>query len=328
MLPPDALYGSTYGFRTSESTSSKAGTEFFIQFLDRVAGQRQFNHALDVGCNDLHLLRRLEGRAVARTGIDPILSREDASESEIQAIGSTVEETDLTTLAGGPVDLVLCRHTLEHIAQPRAVVQALVENTAEDGLLVFESPGFDRLLARHRFDQIFHEHLQYFSRSSFFRLLMETGAQYVAHAENPHHWGALLVAFKRGGRRSASPDAPAPRRADIEARYETFQRHARATRQMLQVADTPVVGYGAAQMLPSLAYHFSGFGPMQVIVDDDAGKDGCRYPGMDLVVRTPSSMPEWSRGTVVVTALDAVDPILRKLLGERPRNIILPLSQF
>jgi SAM-dependent methyltransferase len=159
--PPEYVYDGTYSFRTSTSATARAGTQFFLRSLDAFAPQRTFACAVDIGCNDLHLLRELAGTARHRAGIDPVWRTLalDPADAGIQVIGATVESIDVAAALPAAPDLIVLRHTLEHIEEPAAVIGALAAIAAPGALFVIEVPGFDNLIERRRFDHVFHQHL-------------------------------------------------------------------------------------------------------------------------------------------------------------------------
>jgi len=329
-IAPEVLYGASYKFRTSASATARKGTQFFLSALDAAAPGRRFKCVLDLGCNDLFLLSQLQDRADVRVGIDPVwrgreAEREDAS---ILLYGAGVEEVDLTSLPEKP-DLVVCRHTLEHIGDPGAVLKLLMQAAAPDALFVFEVPGFDGLISRFRFDQVFHQHLHYFSLASFTRLVRNAGAHVLAHRENIHDWGAMAVVFAR----SAPPiaiemRALRPSLGQIARRYALFLRQMEAAGDMLaDLQGAPIYGYGAAQMLPVLAYHMkTDFGQLAAVLDDDPEKDGIGYSNLPVKVMLPGRATRLSEASVLITAIDNVAPIMTRLLANRPRHILHPLQ--
>lgn len=327
-VAPGLLYGESYSFRTSVSATARRGTSFFLSALEMVAAGRRFRCALDVGCNDLYLLEQLAGRADCRVGIDPLWAGREHSRGDggITVIGATVEQVDLATALPEPPDLIVCRHTLEHIAEPRAVLQQLLEAATDDALFLFEVPGFEALVRRLRFDQVFHQHLQYFSLASFRRLLAELGAALVGHWENYHDWGALLVAFRKRGAPPAGAERLPFDLAAVRARYAIFRRQLATANDVLRALDgTLVYGYGAAQMLPVLAYHLGNdLTSLAAVLDDDPAKDGLRYANLAPVIRHTAAVADLTSATVLVTAVDNVQPIVSKLLARRPRHIVYP----
>jgi SAM-dependent methyltransferase len=327
-IAPETLYGTDYGFRTSASATARKGTEFFLAALEQAAPGRTFRCVLDLGCNDLYLLGRLQGVADTRIGIDPVWKGREAecADPAIRVFGSGIEELNLEELPERP-DLVVCRHTLEHIGDPASVLRTLLDLAAPDALFLFEVPGFDGLVAKSRFDQVFHQHLQYFSLGSFTALLERVGAQYLLHRENYHDWGALAVAFTRqGGTPAASPATPRHTLADIRKRYRLFRDQMHATRAVLEgLLPGKLYGYGAAQMLPVLAYHLgSDLGFLTAVLDDDPLKEGIGYWNLPVRVMPSSWAQDLSDCSVLITAPDNVQPIMTKLLALRPRHIIYP----
>jgi hypothetical protein len=182
---------------------------------------------------------------------------------------------------------------------------------------------------RLRFDQVFHQHLHYFTLASFQRLLEEIGVAYLAHWENYHDWGALLVAFtkrsdgqaKRNGKVSPMFDL-----TTIRERYALFRRQLSATNDVLRSLEgTTIYGYGAAQMLPVLAYHLGNdLSLLTAVLDDDPAKHGLYYWNLPLTIRHTDDIMDLETASVFITAVDNVKPILSKLLVRRPRHIIYP----
>jgi len=330
-VAPAALYDDSYSFQTSVSATARQGTSFFLAMLDDIAADKHFNCVLDLGCNDLYLLQQLRGRANVRVGIDPLwASKEDQrDDTSITVIGAAIEDVDLHSILEAPPDLILCRHTLEHIYEPGAVLQNLLDVAAEDALFLFEMPGFEAVVRRLRFDQVFHQHPHYFTLASFQRLIDKVGGVYISHRENYHDWGALLVAFshrsKNHGQRNEKLSYGFGVRA-IRERYGLFRRQMSTVNDVLKSLEgTTVYGYGAGQMLPVLAYHLNNdLSLLTAVLDDDPAKDGLHYWNLPLVIRRTDSVDDLEAASVFITAVDNVKPILSKLLVQRPRHVIYP----
>ena len=200
-IAPAILYDVEYAFRTSESARARVGTSFFLDVLDEFAASDGYSCAIDVGCNDFFFLQELGDRAQTRVGIDPIWAgREDEVESGIEVIGTTVEDADLKTRLDHPPDLIALRHTIEHIDDPLGMVQILADAAADDAIFLFETPGFDALVRRNRFDQIFHQHVQYFTIGSLRRMMESVGLEYLGHRENYHDFGAFAAVFRKSAK--------------------------------------------------------------------------------------------------------------------------------
>jgi len=329
---PGILYGSGYGFRTSASVTARKGTEFFLSFLNELAPGRQFSCILDLGCNDLYLLQQLQGRARIRCGIDPIwISREDQVEDEsLLVIGAPIEEVDLGLRLEARPDLILCRHTLEHIGDPVTVLHRLFAFAAEDALFLFEVPGLEALVNRFRFDQVFHQHLQYFSLASFHRLIRETDGYYLSHRINYHDWGALLIAFtkKNGNVKEWIESFAKLELPVINMNYNIFLEQMANMNQVLKTLDGSLIyGYGAAHMLPVLSYHLKNdFSSFKAIIDDDASKDGWYYSNLPVPIKHVDKADDLMDASIFITAIDNVKPILIELLKQRPRHILYPFN--
>ena len=147
-VAPGVLYDVSYNFRSSASAIGRQGTEFFVATLDEIAGKKKFNCILDIGCNDLYLLKQLKGRGNLRVGSDPIWAsiEDQRDDKSIIVSGTTIEDTKFDSILEAPPDLIVCRHVLEHIYEPRAVLRKLLDVAADDALFLFEVPSFEELV--------------------------------------------------------------------------------------------------------------------------------------------------------------------------------------
>jgi hypothetical protein len=329
-VDPKLLYADgDYAFRTGSSEKSRQGVAFFLDFVAQVAGGQTFQSIVDVGGNDLFVARALAPYGARRAVIDPICADRDGQEVDgVRVFGRFIEELDLGRDLGAP-DLVVCRHTLEHIAQPRAVLRQWMKECRSDCLYLVEIPCLDSMIEAQRFDAVVHQHLHYFDLDAFRHLVWECGGEYLAHAFNRQGscGGALLVAFRKA--RSVQPRPTldlAARITRLERRITRYRAQMEIMAELLDELPTPLYGYGASLMLATLGYHLrTDFSRLAAVLDDDPAKDGLTYENVPVTVRHTAMVAPPPDSSYVVTSLENVRPIYRRLLDLRPRRILVPL---
>lgn len=161
----------TQGF----SPTFRSFAEDLVEELDR-RYRLEGKQVLEVGCGSaaefLVLLCRRTG--ASGIGIDPCHRAERRPEDapvEVVAEHYTDEHDHLTG------DLVVSRHTLEHIQPVRSFVERLRRSTARTrgGALFLEVPDTTRVLRETAFWDVYHEHCSYFTAGSLSRLVATSG---------------------------------------------------------------------------------------------------------------------------------------------------------
>ncbi len=332
-LPPTMLYGPQNVYRTSASHISNDASEVFINFVRRVSSDRRFRCVLEIGCNDLYLLKKFESMSERRVGIDPMWSHAEPPETDILVLGEYLENIDYREALPDAPDLIISTHNLEHIYDPLAELRRLVDVAANDAFFVMEVPDADSMIRNLRFDQVYHEHYHNFSLPSFLALIDELGCRYIDHTRNYMNWGGtLLVAFGKseGAHREVSPPIVDPIRADnVITLYNLFRQRMDSLSYMLGHYGQPIWGYGAGQMLPMLAYHLdSDLDFLEGLIDDNPDRAGLYYPHLKPKIFSSDDVPSLAESTILITAQDAARPILRNLDTINPRRIICPLNAF
>lgn len=325
-------YGSSfsYYFRTSQSVTAHESTEFFVNFLNKIAGKKRFKTIVELGCNDLYLLNLIKARGKKLIGIDPILKgrEKEFSHGKVVAVGDFFENAAVSE----PIDLVICKDTLEHVNDPKAFVKKAVDRAAKNALFFFQFPMLETLLEGCRFDQIFHQHLNYFSLRSIIHMLEELDCELLDYTVNYNLWGSVLIAFQKGRRSSKfKKDAAMIFPHEVLKRYDLFKNNMRLTNARLSLLKgEKVYGYGAALMLPVLSYHLQNdFSALECILDDDTRKRGLYYINLPVEIRRRDSVKDFRNAVVLITAIASLNNarrMLPKLFELNPKQIILPLN--
>lgn len=120
------------------------------------------------------------------------------------------------------------------------------------------------------------------------------------------------------------PDAERIRRS-----YKLFQDRLSSVSDLISTLEKPIFGYGAAQMVPTLAYHLkSDLDFLECIWDDNPDKNGLYYPHLAPPIRLKTDKNHWADVSIVLTALDSARPLLSRLMSQPVKHIINPLQCF
>ncbi len=134
----------------------------------------------------------------------------------------------------------------------------------------------------------------------------------------------MLVAFRKSAKRV--PDGgPGPAPTLAAARLKLFHAQLDQAAELLGMAAGPQYGFGAAQLLPILAYHMhADFKELAAVLDDNPDRQGLYYPDLAPQIRAPGANLVDAR--VVITALDSARPIVARAIALGARDIVLPLQ--
>jgi ribosomal protein L32 len=335
-ISPDYLYQETYTHRSSLSPIATRGNDFLHAFIQRVAPNRRFKSIVEIGCNDLYLLRKLKTQGDYLLGFDPIWKgHTERIVDDIHVRDHYIEEINPARDIAVPPELIISANTLEHVDDPLHSMQPIFDHAAEGAVFVVEVPSFDTLVHTARYDQIFHQHLNYYSLASFQAMIRQLGGEYLTHCYNYEYWlGTMLIAFtKPASKKSASVvTSQAPSRDEFHLQMKLFKHQLEnlaTSMEHIRSRGTPLYGYGAAQMVPTLAYHLdSDLSFLEGILDDNTAKNGLTYPNLKVMIKSADTYPSYEEFGLVVTAPDSARAIIQRLTARRARYILYPFHLF
>ena len=318
------LYNNFYANRTSASHLSDQSIKFFKDFLFKCCKKKKLDNILEIGCNDLKLLKSLKKNSNTIFGIDPIwINKKNPSKKNFKIIGDYAETVNFKKKIKVKIKLFLNTHNLEHIENPYKLLKKVVNFASDDALFFIEVPDADLMIKNYRFDQIFHQHYHYFSFNSLKNLIKRLKCKVIKKSINYNFWGgSLIVSFKKDNnfQKNNLKNNFRSTYRDIHTRYKFFKKHYKKLYKKIESRKN-LIGYGAGQMVPSLAYHIgSDLSFLQYIVDDNKKRSGFRYPGLYPKIKI-CSKNNLQNKEILITALDGVKSISKKLAASKIKFI-------
>jgi len=156
---------------------------------------------VDVGSNDGTLIANFQKGGHRILGIEPTDVSKIANARGIATLQRYFSKEVAREVKGkhGAAKVVTAANCFAHIEDVHAIVEAILEMLAPDGVFISESHYLIGLIDRLQYDTIYHEHLRYYSVGSLKHLLDMHGLE-VFHARPiPSHGGSIRVYAARRG---------------------------------------------------------------------------------------------------------------------------------
>ncbi len=308
-----------------------------VQHFDRYAGDvlarlspAPGSLVVDVGSNDGTLLKGFRSRGMRVLGIDPARDAgRMANDAGIETLSTffTKELGAKLREERGPAAIVTTNNVFANIDDLDDLIQGIRALLAPDGTFVFETGYFPDLARYFVIDNIYHEHLSYYSVKPLARFFARFGMKLVAVDHEPTKGGSI-----RGFvRTEAAPDlADAGDRDPLLAREtaegfdtpsrlhwftgksEELRRQVQDAVGLLRASGKTVAGYGASVGVTSLLYYFGLGESLAFLVDDNPIRHGLFSPGHHIPVLPSDALYERNPDCVLLLAWRYRDPILKR----------------
>lgn len=263
---------------------------------------------LEVGCGEGEFLNVLSGSGRLRgaIGFDPAHKGSYPLDPSVTVIRGYFDEAAAAALPDD-IDVVVSRHTIEHIADPRTFIAAIAAYVKKRNLPLFlETPDVNWILRNNAFEDFFYEHCSLFSPRSMAMLLAEFGLDCKTHAVygDQYMWT------------EAWPSDTAEVRAEAQAAdtvsgdgiAQSLDYWTGKVRDLK--ADGPVAVWGAASKGVTFALLIDG---IDFAIDLNTAKQGCYMPVSATPILSPQEALQRGVASIIVMNVNYADEIAAQL---------------
>jgi methylation protein EvaC len=305
---PDQIGNTKYAFFSSQSDVMKrhfAGLaeEVENKFLAGNVGRSYNRRVVEVGSNDGIMLQAFRDRESV-LGIEPSSNvARVAQEKGIETIVDFFSQNLAEELADekGKARAVLTANVFLNIYDIHDFMNGVNELLDDKGVFITEDPYLGSILEQGGYDQIYDEHVWYFSLSSLKNLYGRHGFEIIDAKPQTVHGGSMRVYASRSGTYPQMPRVKEILEQEEEkglTALNPFLQFAETTKKNrdklinllaeLKSQNKKIVGYAAASK-GTIVHNFCSIGPdtLDYIADSTPAKQGLYTPGMHIPIVAP-----------------------------------------
>jgi len=201
LVQTDSVIDPSILFRDYRYMSSVGLTKHFQEYalwLDKYF-KIQGTNILEIGSNDGVLLEPLKNLGAICTGIDPATNIVDIARSKgLNVINDFFGSENVTKYKlNNKFDFILSNNAFAHIINIKDIVLGIRKALKENAYFIFEVHYLGNLIREMQWDNIYHEHIYYYSIKALHNLLYPFGILIQDYIEIPIHSGSIRVIAQR-----------------------------------------------------------------------------------------------------------------------------------
>ena len=292
-VPREKMFHANYAFFSS---TSKGMQIHFRETAEKLLPYAGKGIVVEMGSNDGIMLQAWKDLGVRAIGVEPSKNVAEVSRGKgHEVINSFMSDAVADEiLVKGKVSVVFGANVSCHVEQFEDYLKAITKLIGKDGVYVFEDPYFLDIVEKTSYDQIYDEHIWYFT-VAFINKMLEPMGYHVFDCEHVEVHGGELRMYV--GHKDTHPVKPslAPwveKEKDLPALLKTLKKNTEQSKidlvallQKLKAEGKRVCAFAATSKATTI-FNYCGIGPdlIEFVTDTTPEKQGKFYPGVHIPV--------------------------------------------
>ena len=332
------------------SSTTKTFRQHFAKMAEEITKEFGLNKdslAVDIGSNDGVLLKPFKELGIQTIGVEPAANiAKIAEQNGIETINDffSSDVVSLIIEKKGNADVITATNVFAHIRGISGVVENVKALLKKGGIFVIEVQYLIDTIEKMTFDNIYHEHLYYYTLTSLVNFFKKHGMEVFDVKRVGSHGGSLRVFIKRQEdwheiKGSVNEILGYEKKigADSIGLYKKFAGDVCSAKEKLvsciksiKEQGKTIAAYGAPAKGNTLL-NFCGIGAecIDYAVEDNPLKIGLFTPGTHIPVVSPKALDEKMPDYILILAWNFAKEILEKTkkYAEQGVKFIIPLPE-
>jgi len=200
-VDPNMMFNAEYAYFSSISRAMEVHFEEMANEITGLVSGKVQSFVVELGCNDGIMLKHIAEKGISHLGIEP--SENVAASAKAKGVNvleeffnnkSALEIVD----AYGQADIICGANVMCHIEDLNSVFEGISILLKSEGVFFFEDPYLLDIVEKTSFDQIYDEHIYYFSGLSISNMAKRHGLKLVDMVPQEVHGGSMRYYLKKG----------------------------------------------------------------------------------------------------------------------------------
>ena len=273
------------------------------------------SYIIDIGSNDGVALKPFKDLGFNKIlGIEPAKNLAKlANKNKIKTLNCFLEKSNLNKIKKN-ADIILASNVFAHSDKLKEMTECMLKLLSNKGTIIIEIQYLLNTLKDLTFDNIYHEHYNYWSLTSLTNFFKKFQAKIVKAEKINTHGGSLRIYVKKD--KNAKLDKSVNKILDEEEKYglkkyETYkkfgqkiyniQKNVKKNIENIKSNGKRIIGYGSPAKATTALNFFGISKEIDFIVEDNKLKHGKFIPGMKIPIVSKENIKN-KNDTIVVLA--------------------------
>lgn len=177
--PPDQLYTDRYGYRSGINHTTKNNLIEIVEQAEKIINLKRGDIVVDIGCNDGTLLSSYKTTDLIHVGFDPVSAFAKYFRNSLRSKGAKNYKLFNRYFDSAPflnhfkkrAKIITAISMFYDLDDPNEFLKSIKKILHPEGLLIIQQNYLVGMLEQCAFDNVVHEHLEYYSLESLESLL-------------------------------------------------------------------------------------------------------------------------------------------------------------